>query len=49
MLHDCLKKHDPVVYKELLDVFVSYMGEPKEGSLSKNSNKPGYFLHPIDK
>ena len=36
MLHNGLKRHNPVVYKELLDEFASYMGEPKERSLSKN-------------
>jgi hypothetical protein len=48
MLHKGLKQLNPDVYKELLDVFASYMGEPKERSLSKNSNKPGYLIYTID-
>jgi hypothetical protein len=46
MLHRGLKKHNPKVYEELLDVFADYMGEPKERSLRKNSKKPGYFIYP---
>jgi len=48
MLHNGLKRQNPEVYKALLDVFADYMGEPKERSLSKNRNKPGYFIYPRD-
>jgi hypothetical protein len=45
-LHRGLRRHNHEVYEALLDVFADYMGEPKERSLSKNSNKPGYFIYP---
>jgi hypothetical protein len=48
MLQRGLKQLNPEVYKELLDVFADYMGEPKERSLRKNSNKPGVFIYPRD-
>ena len=48
MLHRGLKQLNPEIYKELLDVFADYMGQPKERSLSKNSDKPGVFIYPRD-
>jgi hypothetical protein len=48
MLRRGLKQQNPEIYKELLDVFAAYMGQPKERSLRKNSNKPGYFIYPRD-
>jgi len=48
MLHEGLKQLNLDVYKELWDVFADYMGQPKERSLRKNSNKPGYFIYPSD-
>ena len=47
-LHKELKRQYPSIYKEFLQVFGSYMGEPKERSLSKNRRKPGAFIHPSD-